>query len=692
MPSLRASAGARALGPLILALLAAGGVGAQERPSGAGREASVREWNSERALEVAEAAIRARASARADAGALGYRARAEGHVYFFGEFAGRRQLVRADQVALTVLRAGGDTSLQTIVGRRREIRLPTRIRYHIDHLGAVVDDLDDRIRLGEGDEVRDVPHPAAPGARGHYDYRLADSLEIRTGDRTVHVLALEVRPTTPGDPGLVGTIFVDPGSGGIARLAGTFTAASYVDPRLDHIRLDLRSALWEGRHWLPTEQELEIRRRLSWLSYPVGGIIRTRFRIFDHELGAELPELPPGDRLASLPPPALRAYDEWRTSLHAGPLEAGERDDEVLAALGRRARELARPGALAGSAGWQLHLPDASAAFRARRAEGALLGAGGRFGPDRRTGVGLWLGWPFARERPEARLDLTAAAGRSDLRASLFLDHSSDIGPWAAAAGLLSTLGFAIHGEDWTDPYFERGGEAAGELPAAGGRAEIALRVSRQVAAGAAAAPPVSGAARAVRPIREGTAAELRLGFRRYLGRGLGARWRAELALRGAAAAVGDFGYTRALARIRAAEVEAGRWRWSGTLGLGLSGGPVPPQRLLLLGGRATVPGYGFRTWGGDRAAWARLAVAREALEPWVRLRAAAAAGWTGLSDSARPAAEELGVDDSGGLRPAVGTGVGLFWDILRLHAWRGLKAGEWSFLLTVDPAYWAIL
>ncbi len=642
---------------------------------------------------MARSAVEARRRAATDSALLSYRARAEGHVYFLGEFAGERQLVRADQLALEIAWRAPARSSQTIVGRRSEVRLPTRIRYHIDHLSVVLDNFDDRIRLGEGEEVRRVLHPAAPAATDFYDYRFAGSREIRTAERTVRVDALEVRPALSDAAGVVGTLYVERSSGGIARMAVTFTAAAYVDSELDYIQLDLRSGLWEGRHWLPAEQELEIRRQVSWLSYPVGGIIRTRFRIFDYELNAEVGALPPGDRVTALPPDTLEAYPEWRAPLYAGPLAEEEREVRSLAELRRRARELVRPTALPGRSRWQLHFPGASGAVRGRRAEGLLVGAGVRYGPDDRTGASLWAGWPFARQRAEARLDLELPLGGADLRASLFANRLVDIGPWPAAPGFLSTLAFAVDGEDWTDPYFESGGEVAVETPLAGGRAVVALGLARQDSARlvAGALGPTGG--RPVRPIAHGVAGELRIGLRRSLGGGLGASWEAELEVRGAVDGLGDFGYTRALARLRADRSHrGGPWSWSADAGAGIAGGAPPPQRLMLLGGRGTVPGYPFRAWGGDRAAWGRADVARDLLAPWVRLRAHAAAGWAEPAGPGSAAAETLGVTGSQGIRPSLGIGAGVLWDILRFDLWRGLRGGDWTLLFSVDPAFWEIL
>ena len=57
---------------------------------------------------------------------------------------------------------------QRIVGMRDQKVLPTNIKYHLDHLTVVQDDFGDVIRIGDGDEVSTVLHPACANvARYH---------------------------------------------------------------------------------------------------------------------------------------------------------------------------------------------------------------------------------------------------------------------------------------------------------------------------------------------------------------------------------------------------------------------------------------------------------------------------------------------------------------------------------------------
>ena len=225
-------------------------------------------WNGPRALQLIRRAQEARAYAYADSSLRSFYAEAQGHVYFLGEFRGEREVIRADQLALDVRWQAPDRAVQLIVGRRHEIRLPTDVRYHIDHLALVLDNFGDRIRIGDGDEVSDVLHPAAPASHETYEFRLADSLEIRIRDRTARVFELEVRPVDVRVPGVVGSVFVDRASGAIARMRLTFTKTAYVDRAIVGIVLDLRSAFWDGRYWLPAVQDLEITRSISWFEFP----------------------------------------------------------------------------------------------------------------------------------------------------------------------------------------------------------------------------------------------------------------------------------------------------------------------------------------------------------------------------------------------------------------------------------------
>jgi hypothetical protein len=140
-------------------------------------------WNDARTLELVRAATARRAVQLADTGLRSYTARATGTLTFLAQlgegFIQSPALVKSDQLVLEVYWGAPDRSKQRIVGRRDTLLLPTDINYHRDHLGIIQNNFPNVIRLGDGDEVLDVPHPLSEAGQRTYDYRIADSLAIR---------------------------------------------------------------------------------------------------------------------------------------------------------------------------------------------------------------------------------------------------------------------------------------------------------------------------------------------------------------------------------------------------------------------------------------------------------------------------------------------------------------------------------
>jgi hypothetical protein len=120
-------------------------------------------WNDARTTALVQRATARRASQLADTGLVDYMATAHGYLTFlaqFGEgFTEPPKIVRADELALEVYWRSPNLSKQRIIGRRDTLALPTDIHYHTDHLGILQNNFPSIIRIGEGDEVRDVPHP-----------------------------------------------------------------------------------------------------------------------------------------------------------------------------------------------------------------------------------------------------------------------------------------------------------------------------------------------------------------------------------------------------------------------------------------------------------------------------------------------------------------------------------------------------
>ena len=181
-----------------VALAAALSLGALVRPAPAAAQA----WNSDAALALARRAVLRRGGAVADSSLHDYKAQAHGFLFFLGAFgqglADPPRLVKADQLELEVYWKAPANSKQRVIGWRDQAQLPTDINYHRDHLGIVQNNFGAALRLGEGDEVRDVPHPLSAAGPDIYDFALGDTTTIMLPEREVRVVTLRVRPKEIG--------------------------------------------------------------------------------------------------------------------------------------------------------------------------------------------------------------------------------------------------------------------------------------------------------------------------------------------------------------------------------------------------------------------------------------------------------------------------------------------------------------
>ncbi len=315
------------------------------------RAAPAQAWNTDAALALARRAAVRRSGAAADTTLRDYKAQAHGFLFFLGAFgeglAGPPRLVKTDQLELEVYWRFPASSKQRVVGWRDQAQLPTDITYHRDHLGIVQNNFGTAMRLGEGDEVRDVPHPLSPVGLDIYDFALGDTTLIVFPEREVQVVALAVRPKAFDLPRIVGTLYVDAASADLVRMEFNFTPRAYLDPELEDVSIVLDNALWEQRYWLPYRQEIEIRRRATWLDVPVRGIIRARWEIDGYVLNVGLAQSWFAGEEITFLPKAERDSFPWKVPIGAAlegvaePVRRGDRG-----AGRRRAARAARPGQL----------------------------------------------------------------------------------------------------------------------------------------------------------------------------------------------------------------------------------------------------------------------------------------------------------------------------------------------------------
>lgn len=653
-------------------------------------------WNDARTREIVRQAIESRRTGR-DNDLERFSAYAEGQVHYLAEYGEgvRDQIVRSDRIALELRWRRGVGSLQTLVGRRHANWLPTSVQYHVDHLSLVVENFGDRIHIGDGDEVRDVLNPVAPGAGDVYEYRLVDSLSMLVNDRLTELYRLNVRPLHEDSAGVVGTIDIERESFAVVRLAVTFTPSSYVDPTVRSVSVDLQNALVSNRVWLPAEQHTEVRRQLRFLEMPFGGTIRSSFEVLSWDLDPSTEEwIPAGHRVRAVPAHDLVRYAGWRTWDPDGAPEIMRADSALFEDIRGEAVRVAKGRYLGGTSRLRVRIPSVSSLVRVRRAEGLFAGLGAAFDLDGHWSTTAQAGYAFGAERAELTADVTGRYGQLQFGLEGWFDRPADIGPWSAASGLISTGGALFAGDDYLDPFYESGGRLWIRLPAYGGTATLALATGDHEPAAVHLDPLGGSEPRPIVPAVPGRDTRVEVGWSRQLGGLVGSRLHGHVDVQ--LAALGDFDYTRWRVEIAAIPAEPDHgWAWEGRAGLGVVTGNQPVQRSLRIGGRGTVPGYGFRQFNGERAAFVHVAVSRPLLHPLIRLRALGALGWSHAGDEAvmLPAAGaaepvEWRTPDTGGLRPSLGGGVSLIYDLVRIDVARGLDDGVWEWAVSVNPQF----
>lgn len=656
-------------------------------------------WDDSATMALVERAVHRREAARFG-GLEDYQARAHGFVFFLAQLgeaglAEPAHLIRSDQLELEVYWKAPGLSKQEIVGRRDRVDLPTDIAYHRDHLGIIQNGFGDRIRLGQGDEVRNVPHPLAPSGPALYDYRVVDSLAIDIPGREVRVHEIAFRPKDPAAARIAGVMYLDAADGALVRLRFNFTRRAYRDPTVEDITILLDNALWDGRYWLPHRQEIEIRRRADLLDIPARGIIRGRWRIDDYRFNRGLSDsLFWGPEIAYAPPGRDTAF-RWSRSLDraiGAARDAGAIHE--LEQVRRRVRDLVAEQMLSGLHAARPGIGSVSDLLHFNRVEGLAPGAGWVLRPARgRLTLRGWGSWGASDHRPKGRFDADWRRGRLTLgvRAAHVVQ---DVGDEPVIAPLVNSLLAQERGDDYGDYVLASG---------VGARATVKVGVYGAITASAgwerttsviARAAPAAGTLRPNAPLGGGGWAVGAVGWeRRPVGNGLTTRLAATVGLRDT---------TRWL-RLRlgarwthAAPGERGQVALSGWVGWG--SGALPRDRGFLLGGRGTLVGEPFRAYGGRRAGLARLEWAFPVPFPAIRLGAYAS---TGRHATLAPFVAVGWVDEpiagtpwvgSGGVRPIVGTSIQWFNRLLRTEVGWSPRAHRVGITLDVQPELWPIL
>jgi hypothetical protein len=664
-------------------------------------------WNDPRTLALVEHATERRASQLADTGLVDYKATAHGYVTFlaqFGEgFPEPPKIVKADELGLEVYWRAPDLSKQRIMGRRDTLLLPTDINYHRDHLGIVQNNFRNIIRIGDGDEVKDVPHPLSPVGLQQYDYAIHDSLQIRLGPRVLDVYEVRVRPKDDRSPRAVGAVYIDRETGEVVRMAFSFTRAALMDKDLEDVSIVLENALIEGRFWLPRRQELEIRRTGSWLDYPARGIIRGRWEICCYQVNTGIPASFFGGPEIVLAPPADRAQSPFPFTgnvLDSLPPDVRAVTDEDVKKVQEEARALVRAQALARTRSFALSARHVSDIARFNRIEGLALGTGflQRVGAGMAVAASGRYGFSDKELIGRGALEYRTGAGSSLILAAE--RQYRDVSDEQETSLPRNSLAAQEFGSDYTDTYDVRGVSLAGSLASPGWRPSMELAYERhdrlQVHA-----RPASGTFEPTIPAVPLREARATLNMDRPASLTFGGfELGAHLALTGIRVnrpspiradllrpslqldLEKPFGSKRLILHTIAAGV--------------LSGDSIPAQHLVFLGGPTSGPGYDFHEFIGRAGVSQR--IEWRFLTPFVPIplgRFGRAPGTITLA----PFATAVWIDRAAAFKtprqgwyPALGLGALTVFDVIRLDVGRGLRGGRWTFSVDIGRDFWSVL
>jgi len=670
-------------------------------------------WNDPRTRALVERATARRAAQLADTALVDYQATAHGYLTFLAQvgegFPEPPKIVKADELALEVYWRSPDLSKQRIIGRRDTLLLPTDINYHRDHLGIVQNNFPNIIRLGEGDEVRDVPHPLSRQGLAQYDYAISDSLKIRLPDRAIDVLEVRVKPKDDRAPAAVGAVYIDRDQATVVRMAFSFTRAALIDKQLEDVSIVLENSLIENRFWLPRRQEIEIRRTGSWLDYPARGIIRGRWEICCYQVNRGLMRAQfAGPEIVQAPMSQQRQYAWKGKILDSLPADVRVATDDDVRRVQEEARTLVRTTALARTRETSLSAHAVSDFARVNRVEGLALGlgVGRRFG----DGFSSRLAGRYGFSDHQAKGELLVGwqqANASGLQLRVFRSFH-DAGDEPETSLLRNTIAAQEFGSDYTDPYDSRGGSLTVDFGRRfGGRWRLAggyewqdsLSVNATPASGqyepTIAAWKLHGPRATISYERPTT---LTFG-------GLEARVSSEVRLAHASVEEGANGvqettFGRAWLGVQAERPFGGVRLAARTSIASTIGSDLPRQEFVFLGGPTSAPGYEFHElvgrFGASQRVEGRFSIPFVALSLGrygntgnrATLAPFAHVAYVAMVDSSTRAGTGRGV----GWYPSIGVGLLTVFDLLRFDVAKGLRDGRWAFSVDVIRDFWSIL
>jgi hypothetical protein len=686
-------------GPALFAISALGRV--------ASGQASGSEWNSSQALALVSLATRRRAEQFSDTGLVDYKAIGHGYVTFLAQigagFLEEGRVIKVDELMSEIYWHAPNQSKQRIIGLRDTLLLPADIQYYRDRFGIYQNNLPDLIRTGDGQDIRDVPHPLSPAGLPLYDFQIADSLVIHTPGHDIHVVEVTVRPKDDRKPRVIGMLFIDPDGGQVVRMEFTFTHAAFLDNRLDAVDVVLENRLVADRYWLPSHQEIKVQRSGTRLDFPVRGIIRVHWDVGDYTLNLDFPRaLFTGPEIVQAPAAELATYPWEKPILDSLPADVGQVLDINIRELEERAHALVRAQALARVQRFVVSAPSISDFVRVDRVEGLAPG----FGLGRGLAPGLSVAGQARYGLDDHALKGTGTLSWDtpfDVGFRVFAEQDfRDVGDEQERSTVANSLMAQEFGSDDTDPYGVRAYGVAATARVASNlvftaqgsyEREEQLQVHSTPADGDYDPTPTIDPVDAVRLSLRGerqaspligqlelsAESELRTvipsrdAFQPAPGVGADGRFfvAAELTY--------PEGNTRFVARTTVAAVSG-------------FGSVIAPQERVFLGGPTTGPGYQFYQFVGTAGFSQRFEFQAPVPFPSIPL---GRFGKTPATATLAPFAGVIGIQGvagSQGLYPLAGLGLLSIFDLLRVDVARGFRDGRWTFNVDVTRDFWKIL
>lgn len=670
-------------------------------------------------------AIARRGLQLADSTLLSYTADAHGFLAFLGQLGEGviipPKVIQSEELALTIAWWQPGRSAQRLVGRRDTTLLPADVGYYRDRYGVVLDNLPDRIRLGDGQDVRDVPHPLGAGAAALYEYAMGRPLQIRIPGREILVDEVKFRPRNGAVPAAIGSVYLDRETGAVVRLSMTFTRAAIIDKRIETLVVTLENALVRERYWLPRRQEVEVSRGSTWFDIPARGIVRGRWEISNYTVNERTPPatmtLP---RWSSAPRDSLRAHRFEGRVIDALPPEIQIASSEEVVRARVQAEAAVRASMLARTATASVTARGISDFARFSRAEGAAFGLGGAHKSSIGFMVSARARYGLGDEQLKGFVSIgpSPAFGRTPTL-QLFAEREYRDVAMGERAGVTNSLAAALFSSDYTTQVDTR---AAGIMWKRSPTSAFTWRVAAE-----RDAPTFvhgSGATRTFAPTLrawrlDGVRAEVTA-----LGGWVPGDARSRRGLWQLSASTGRYHGTvdalrgpldsivpgdelmlrrvrplvaRAFGSLQVVQPLPRDWSIMLQSNIGVAGGrDLPPQWLIFAGGPWSAPGYPWHAMATRALVSQRIEFRAPVPAPSIPLgRFGKSPPHITVAPFAQLLAVAAGTPErpiTSAVYPSAGVGVLFFYDLLRADVARGLRNGQWRFAIDIDRAFWGML